>query len=128
MNNCQRQTTPVLCDTSNLQWNVSFQFFICDINNDIIKYSIYNRSKYTNDRKMIFIFYSSIKIILGLLGSVEIPLSLLVERRVQQEDSFSIYSLATSNLSEMSSLRTFDLQHSSNTSQISIKYFVYLNE
>ncbi|CAF3303538.1 unnamed protein product, partial [Rotaria sp. Silwood2] len=65
MNKCQRQTTPVLCDTSNLQWNVSFRFFICDINNDIIKYSIYNRSKYTKDR---------------LLGSIEIPLRLLIKQ------------------------------------------------
>jgi len=50
MNNYQRQTTPVLCDTSNLQWNVSFRFFICDIKQDFIKFSIYNRSKYTTDR------------------------------------------------------------------------------
>lgn len=52
MNNSQRQTTPVLCDTIKLQWNVLFRFLICDINNDVIKCSIYNRSKYTKDRKM----------------------------------------------------------------------------
>jgi hypothetical protein len=56
MNNCQRQTTPVLCDTSNIQWNVLFQFFISNIKNDFIKCSIYNRSKYTTDRKIIRIF------------------------------------------------------------------------
>jgi len=50
MNNYQRQTTPVLCDTLNLQWNVSFRFFIGDIKQDFIKFSIYNRSKYTTDR------------------------------------------------------------------------------
>ncbi|CAF0851377.1 unnamed protein product [Rotaria sordida] len=117
MNKCQRQTTPVLCDTSNLQWNVSFRFFICDIHNDIIKCSIYNRSKYTIDR---------------LLGSIEIPLRLLINQGIQQEDSSSIYSLRTNYFSEMSSLnskmRTFYLEHSSNNSQISIKYIVYLNE
>lgn len=52
MNNCQRQATPVICDTLNLQWNVSFRFLIGDIKNDIIKCFIYNRSKYTIDRKI----------------------------------------------------------------------------
>ena len=51
MNNSQRRTTPVLCDALNLTWNVSFQFHIYDINHDIIKFCIYNRSKYTTDRK-----------------------------------------------------------------------------
>ncbi|CAF1424178.1 unnamed protein product [Adineta steineri] len=117
MNNSQRQTTPVHCDTSSLQWNISFQFFVCDINKDIIKCFIYNRSKYTTDR---------------LLGSVDVPLTLLTERRIQQEDSSSTYSLATSNFSDMSSsnwkTRTLYLQHSSNNSQISIKYLVCFNE
>jgi hypothetical protein len=53
MNDCQRQTTPVLCDTSNLQWNASFRFLIGDMHNDIIKCFIYNRSKYTTDRERI---------------------------------------------------------------------------
>jgi hypothetical protein len=58
MNHCQRQTTPVLCDTSNFQWNVSFRFFIGDIKQDIIKCFVYNRSKYTTDRKIIaFLFF-----------------------------------------------------------------------
>jgi hypothetical protein len=56
MNHCQRQTTPVLCDTSNLQWNVSFRFFITDIKQDIIKCFVYNRSKYTTDRKFMGFF------------------------------------------------------------------------
>ncbi|CAF4860899.1 unnamed protein product, partial [Rotaria sp. Silwood1] len=117
MNEYQRQTTPVLCDTLNLQWNVLFRFFICDINNDIIKCSIYNRSKFTKDR---------------LLGSIEIPLRLLIKQGIQQEDSSSIYSLEKNKISEMSSsnwkMRTFYLEHSSNNSQLSIKYIVYLNE
>jgi hypothetical protein len=135
MNNCQRQTTPVLCDTSNLQWNILFQFFICNIQHDIIKCFIYNRSKYTTDRKISrnFFFVSFLyENVLGLLGSVEIPLTLLTERRIPQEDASSIYSIATSHLSEMSlfnwKIRTFYLQHSSNNSQITIKYHVYLNE
>lgn len=53
MNDSQRQTTPVLCDTLNIQWNVLFRFFICDIKQDFIKCLIYNRSKYTTDRKII---------------------------------------------------------------------------
>ncbi|CAF4569669.1 unnamed protein product [Rotaria sp. Silwood1] len=117
MNEYQRQTTPVLCDALNLQWNVLFRFFICDINNDIIKCSIYNRSKFTKDR---------------LLGSIEIPLRLLIKQGIQQEDSSSIYSLEKNKMSEMSSsnwkMRTFYLEHSSNNSQLSIKYIVYLNE
>jgi hypothetical protein len=56
MNNCQRQTTPILCETSNLQWNVSFRFLISDLQHDSIKCFIYNRSKYTTDRKIIRIF------------------------------------------------------------------------
>ncbi|UJR27307.1 hypothetical protein I4U23_008601 [Adineta vaga] len=117
MNNYQRQTTPVLCDTSNIQWHVSFRFFICDIHNDIIKCSIYNRSKYTTDR---------------LLGSIELSLTSLIERRNVQEDTSSIYSLATSHFSDMSLLnwkiRTSYLQNSSNNSQISIKYLVNFND
>jgi len=69
---------------------------------------------------------------LGLLGSIEIPLRLLIERGTKQEDSSSIYSLSTSYFSEMSLLNwqkhTFDLQHSSNNSQISIKYHIHFNE
>lgn len=132
MDNYQRQTTPVLCDTSKLQWNVSFRFLICDINNDMIKCSIYNRSKYTTDRKILSIDFRFYFVLLGLLGSVEIPLTFLTERCVGQEDCSSMYSLATSNFSEMSSLnwktRTCYLQHSSNNSQISLKYLVCLNE
>ncbi|CAF2140955.1 unnamed protein product [Rotaria magnacalcarata] len=117
MNNHQRQTTPVLCDTAKLQWNVLFRFLICNINNDVIKCSIYNRSKYTKDR---------------LLGSIEIPIRFLVKRGVQYEDASSIYSLKTNYSMEISSLncrtRTFYLENSSKNSQISIKYIVYLSE
>ncbi|CAF0871262.1 unnamed protein product [Adineta ricciae] len=117
MNNNQRQTTPVLCDTSNVQWQVAFRFFVCDIHKEKIKFSIYNRSKYTTDR---------------LLGCVDIPLMLLTERRNLSEDSLSIYSSATSHFSDMSSLnwkvRRFYLQHSSNNSQISIKCLVNWND
>jgi hypothetical protein len=71
-------------------------------------------------------------VFLGLLGSIEIPLRLLTERETKQEDLSSIYSLSTSHLSEMSLLnsqkRTFDLQYSSNNSQISIKYHIHFNE
>ena len=55
MNNNQRQTTPVLCDTSKIQWQVAFRFFVCDIHKEKIKFSIYNRSKYTTDRKKFLI-------------------------------------------------------------------------
>ncbi|CAF3015321.1 unnamed protein product [Rotaria sp. Silwood2] len=113
MNQYQRQTTHVLCDTLDLQWNVSFRFFIFDINKDIIICSIYNRSKYTKD---------------CLLGSIKIPLRLLI----RQQDSVSIYSLGTNHIYEMSivnlTMRTFYLEHSSNNSQISIKYIIHLNE
>jgi len=64
MDNCQRQTTPALCYTSSLQWNISFRLFIYD-NDDIIECYTYNRSKYTTDR---------------LLGSIEIPWRLLTEQ------------------------------------------------
>ncbi|CAF3419460.1 unnamed protein product [Rotaria socialis] len=117
MNNHQRQTTPVLCDTAKLQWNILFRFLICNINNDVIKCSIYNRSKYTNDR---------------LLGSIEIPIRFLVKRGVRYEDASSIYSLKTNHSMEISSLncktRTFYLENSSKNSQICIKYIVYLSE
>jgi hypothetical protein len=63
---------------------------------------------------------------------VEIPLRLLTEGNVQQEESSSVYSYGTSQFSEMVSfnwkIRTFYLKNSSNNSQISLKYLVYLNE
>ena len=51
MNHFQRQTTPVLCEMINYQWNILFRFNIYNIQNDLIKCLIYNRSKYTTDRK-----------------------------------------------------------------------------
>ena len=52
-NDGQRQTTPVLCDTLNLQWNILFRFSIADLDRDTLTCSIYDRSKYTTDRRMI---------------------------------------------------------------------------
>lgn len=53
MNDGQRQTTPVLCDTLNLQWNILFRFSIADLDRDTLTCSIYDRSKYTTDRRLI---------------------------------------------------------------------------
>lgn len=52
INNTQRQTTPILYDTFNLQWNILFEYFITNIQYDLIKCFIYNRSQYTTDRKI----------------------------------------------------------------------------
>ena len=66
---------------------------------------------------------------LGLLGSIAIPMSLLVDCRSQADDSSSMYSLATSQFSDGSSMnwkrRSFYLQHSSKNSQLSLKYLFH---
>ncbi|CAF1680142.1 unnamed protein product, partial [Didymodactylos carnosus] len=69
MNNNQRQITPVLYDSVFPEWNVSFEFFICDLNKNIIKCSIYDRKQFSIDR---------------LLGYIELPVSSLIDRQQQQ--------------------------------------------
>ena len=68
----------------------------------------------------------------GLLGSVEIPLRSLIDKQNELEDLSSIYSMATSQFSDLSSINwkqnTFYLQNSSKTSQLTLKYHVYYNE
>lgn len=54
MNHCQRQTTAVLCETSHFQWNIAFRFLLDAIEDDTIQCSIYNRSIYSTDRKILF--------------------------------------------------------------------------
>lgn len=77
-------------------------------------------------------FFCFKEVLLGLLGSIEIPLLSLIERGMISEDTSSIYSLGTNHLSEISLLnwkiRRFYVQNSSNNCQISIKYHIYLNE
>lgn len=59
MNHCQRQTTAVLCETSHFQWNIAFRFFVNAIVDDTIQCSIYNRSTYNTDRKILFAIVQS---------------------------------------------------------------------
>ena len=67
-------------------------------------------------------------VILGLLGSVEIPLGSLIEG----EDASSIHSFSTSHFSELSmknwKRRTFSLQHSSSNSQVTLKYHLHFHD
>lgn len=88
MNDSQRQTTTVLSESKYFHWNVSYEFLLANIDSDRIKFSIYNQSKYTIDR---------------LLGSIELPISSLIE----------------------SSCEIFDLENSSKNCQLSLKYHVH---
>ena len=69
-------------------------------------------------------------LLLGLLGSVEIPVALFLEQRCSPEDFSSMYS--TTSLSEHVSLqwkrRTFHLEHSSKNSQLSLEYLIQFDE
>lgn len=82
--------------------------------------------------KLASVLNDQLYFILGLLGSIEIPLRLLIKRRIEKEDSLSIYSLDSNHLIETSlstcKTRTFYLENSSKNSQISLKYIIYLNE
>lgn len=140
MNNGQRQTTPVLCDTSTLQWHVAFQFSITDIHQDVLKCSIYHRSKYTTDRKLSRsttkrLPRTAYSLASGLLGSIQIPLASLSEGRTAAAaaaDLASVSSLTVSDLTDSSSCdwksRVFYLQYSSNNSQLALQYRVCFHD
>jgi hypothetical protein len=134
MNDGQRQSTPILCDTTKFQWHVLFQFDFANLERDTLKCSILTRSKYTPDRKWdrtsndwrADLWWHS-----GLLGSISIAVSQLMEMHTLVDESLSTYSSVTSHLSEISGFhwrqRSFDLQQASMDSRLSMKYSLLLN-
>ena len=136
MNHGQRQTTDVLWDSSELQWRISFAFSIFHFDFDRLKCSIYNRAKFTTDRQSPLL--ENVRLdsspLSGLLGSIELPICSLIDRRRSVQDDFSsLYSLATlsqqTDLSSSSSLqRSFELEHSSSNSQLFLQYVYQVHE